>query len=305
MPNNYQIFLDNSLSNYEDRLSEVERKIFDYNDGQWIEYFNDSWLRESFMAGRAENKTRKVLDLAATFLLLGQYQKSNVMTKEKYKKAVDKEIPASSAPPSVNNLLYGSIDIDEEDSGASCSAQLRADEDVDKNIYTTTRKEFDKREEREKKSKLRWRQTKTFKLNRLHSTPQIKSYRIKPVKGSDGKILKDINYNVVLMDVPHIIGGHIGLLPESNRFVAPSYTSKWCLVNTDNEFKFNGIWYKIDSSVKQYDVTGKATNAHSDFTNKSEMDKILVIEMEDKTLHFFDMNVEPLDLNLITPLNGE
>lgn len=305
MPNNYQIFLDNSLSSFDDRLHEVERLILEYNDEQWEEYFNDNWLRESLQFGRSENKTKKVLDLAATFLLLGQYRDAKVLTKQKYKKMVDKEIPASSAPPNVENLIYSIENTEGIQRGDVCTSRLRADEDVDKNVYSLSNKEFEKREEKEKKSKLRWRQTKIFKLNRLHSTPQIKSYRIKPVKGSDGKILKDINYNVVLMDVPHTIGGHTGLLPEANRFVAPSYTSKWCLVNTDNEFKFNGVRYKIHPSVKQYEVTGKAVNANSDFTNKSDMDKILVIEMEDKTLHFFDMNIDSLDSNLITPMNGE
>lgn len=71
--------------------------------------------------------------------------------------------------------------------------------------------------------------------------------------------------------------------------VEKPYTSKWCLINTDNEFYFENQKYIIDKKVKQYKVKRD---------NQCEMDKILCIKQDGK-IYFFDMNIDQIDNKLI------
>lgn len=75
-----------------------------------------------------------------------------------------------------------------------------------------------------------------------------------------------------------------------DRLINPEkpYKSEWCLVNTDNEFAFNGVTYRISDEVEQYKV-------YED--NQCDMERILVMEQDN--IYFFDEDIFPIDEKLI------
>ena len=100
-----------------------------------------------------------------------------------------------------------------------------------------------------------WEDTRTYKLNMLHK--KVNKY----------KIYKNIE-NVIF---------------------------QWCTVDAENVFVFQGKEYQISKSLKQYEVYNKAVKLnngeYNNFSNKAEMDKILVVKINDHLL-FYDMNIE-------------
>lgn len=73
--------------------------------------------------------------------------------------------------------------------------------------------------------------------------------------------------------------------------------SKWCIVNTENEFSLSPKWsYIIDSSVNQYAVLNKPSlknGTMNDWTNQALMTKILVIDTNNE-MRFFDENLSEI-----------
>ena len=76
------------------------------------------------------------------------------------------------------------------------------------------------------------------------------------------------------------------------------YISEWCVVDTDNVFKFNNNNYKISEQALQYSIRTKKPN-HDDYKNDYQMDKILVYEQDDN-LFFFDQNIDRISSDKIT-----
>lgn len=68
-------------------------------------------------------------------------------------------------------------------------------------------------------------------------------------------------------------------------------TTKWCYVNTENEFKFNGNTYVIHQSVKEYIVHNKAGTVE-DYTNEAYMEDIFVVVDNENKLKFYNQNYE-------------
>lgn len=75
------------------------------------------------------------------------------------------------------------------------------------------------------------------------------------------------------------IGANLDYHYKIDRIIDPErpYNSKWCIVDTENAFKFGDEVLKIDESVEQYKV-GK--------DNRAEMDWIFVIEQDGKRLYY-------------------
>lgn len=70
-------------------------------------------------------------------------------------------------------------------------------------------------------------------------------------------------------------------LEKVEELVEKSQNHGWSIVNTENEFDFNGSTFKINESVVQYKVLSKGVE------NTSDMDSILCIDDGDE-IKFFD-----------------
>ncbi len=70
-----------------------------------------------------------------------------------------------------------------------------------------------------------------------------------------------------------ICGYNDGLFGVDEKIIA-----EWCLVDTENYFKFRGNKYLIDSILQEYKVSGD---------NESDMDKILCFYSYDRDKYFF------------------
>jgi hypothetical protein len=303
MPNGYTVFLDNSVSDHQARLALIQEHILDFENihgERWEEYFNNGWFRETSVAGTRFNQTRDILDKVATYLLAGHFEEGNVMTHRMQNKVADKEIPASCANSQVENLMYGTGS-DNEEGASNVSSELIIS-DTEKEPYDMSADEIEQRKKKARKTKKKWRHTVTYKINRLYSTPEIRTYRIKPVKNSDGKIEKDASGKPIFDAVYVTIGGNKARFEKPNKFKnVPDHTARWCLVSTDNIFYFNDKVYRIDDSVKQYTVTGKACKNGSDwnnFSNNATMERILCY-MDDGEMFFYDENINQIDNNMI------
>lgn len=76
-------------------------------------------------------------------------------------------------------------------------------------------------------------------------------------------------------------------LQKSTAIMEKAKQSKWCYVNTDNEFTFQGETYVISGEVEEYKVHNKASESE-DFTNEAYMEEILVVVDQDNRMQFYN-----------------
>lgn len=70
--------------------------------------------------------------------------------------------------------------------------------------------------------------------------------------------------------------------------------SNWCVVDTENEFTFQGVRYKIGFTVENYFVGNKPVYNNlkwNDWTNETAMDKILCVNHGGQ-IKFYDENID-------------
>jgi hypothetical protein len=67
----------------------------------------------------------------------------------------------------------------------------------------------------------------------------------------------------------------------------------FCRVNTGNAFEYDGVWRRIDASVKAY------RPKHTGSGTLYDMDQIVVVRMPDGMLHYFDQKLNAIDESLI------
>ncbi|MFQ3543627.1 hypothetical protein Q7A53_06030 [Halobacillus rhizosphaerae] len=88
-------------------------------------------------------------------------------------------------------------------------------------------------------------------------------------------------------------------LEKSTKILSNIKASKWCIVNTENEFVFLGHKFLIDEEVKEYIVHNKAGSVE-DYTNEAHMEEILVVvEDESGRLSFYNQNYDKIENNLV------
>jgi hypothetical protein len=234
---------------------------------------------------------KNILERCATYLLLGQFHENNILTLNKIRKYYDNEIPASSSDSNAYDLIYSSNETHEELTDVNLSAgseKVRKEPQKNKTLKSLMQIESD--EKRQKKRYIKYKKSKTYRMNKNYSTREVYTYKIKQLftKNDHGKKLPMKNiFGQAMFDVEYIsIGGNKGIIP----FDKP-YKAKWATVDTDNIFEFLGVKYKIDDSVEQYKVKED---------NQCEMDKILCyyIPHENK-YYFFDMNIYAIPNELI------
>lgn len=224
---------------------------------KWEDYCNDSNL---FLNDNVKN----FLDRCGTFLLLGNFKNGNILAPEKEKKINYIEKPESQCSENVKNLIGGTS----------------ADEN-----YTKERTYYDpyvgilygkKKSNYVKKKKQK--ETQYNKMEKIFDKDDINTYEIKEVGYSKTFKSSIIDY------VPKIIKGHKGLIDRNK-----DYISKWCLVDTEGNFIFEGDKYRISDDLVQYQ--GKVTKRSKE--KYYEMDKIFCIEQDDN-MYFYDMNLDKI-----------
>ncbi|AKQ08550.1 hypothetical protein PQE66_gp246 [Bacillus phage PBC2] len=87
-------------------------------------------------------------------------------------------------------------------------------------------------------------------------------------------------------------------LEKSTAIISNSKASKWCYVNTENEFKFMGKTFVIDPSVDVYKVHNKAGTTY-EYTNESYMFEILVVIDKEDKLKFYNQNYDYIESELV------
>lgn len=80
-------------------------------------------------------------------------------------------------------------------------------------------------------------------------------------------------------------------LEKSTAIISNAKKSKWCYVNTENEFQFGNHTYVIDNSVEEYKVHNKAGTTY-DYTNESYMFEVLVVVDENDHIKFYNQNYD-------------
>lgn len=80
-------------------------------------------------------------------------------------------------------------------------------------------------------------------------------------------------------------------LERSTAITSNAKLSKWCYVNTDNEFRFANHTYVIDNSVEEYKVYNKAGTTF-DYTNEAYMEQVLVVIDNNNDIKFYNQKYE-------------
>lgn len=202
----------------EERVSAVESLL-----SRWSDYCNRNWISVNYGDPFcSENKVKLFQNGLAYFLMLGNT--GGIVTD--YKRIADgkREIPISSCPSYVDDLLYGT--------GMTLASQNEHEESF--------RSALDNKDDfvtKTRKSKQKSSNTRYEKIRRIES-----------------------------------------FIGKSEYF--------YPIVNTDNEFVFQGKRYRIDNRVAGYN--GK--NVGSD--TLYDMDKIVCAISPDGKRYFFDMNMD-------------
>lgn len=80
-------------------------------------------------------------------------------------------------------------------------------------------------------------------------------------------------------------------LEKSTAIISKAKASKWCYVNTENEFRFKDHTYVIDNSVEEYKVHNKAGTTY-DYTNEAYMFEVLAVIDQDDNIKFYNQNYD-------------
>lgn len=291
---NIRIFF-NSKDNKNKLLENIVLDRLDEDLGiTYRQYCEDHWLwgrRYGSYGINYEDKVKSFLDRCGTFLLLGQFEKGEVLTDYMYKLARYKEVSYSGDWKDEENEV-----ILEEEVVKLKNKNTLNEKIIQNNIKQKYKKYYKKRKKRKKKI------SKSQKIMQIFSSPKVirntlynptnkeiyDKNNIKYPKFKNDKDLKKwLNksykniYGEKIWDYKMVeYGGHKGII-NPNR----PYISKWCVVDTRNIFEFQNKKYMISKNIKQYQV-GK--------DNKCEMDMILVFE-QDGNMYFFDQDINEIN----------
>lgn len=87
-------------------------------------------------------------------------------------------------------------------------------------------------------------------------------------------------------------------LEKSTKILKDAKITKWCYVDTENEFNFMNQTYVISQSVEEYKVYNKAGTV-DDYTNEAYMEEILVIVNLDNEMLFYNQNYGLIEKRLV------
>lgn len=237
--------------------------------------------------------TRKMLLDCANYLLR-ETQEGGILTPDKYSTINKRETVISNlANQSVYDYLYGYSEFNNDQ--GFYSAEI---ESIDQDLIEDYRNEIIPElsptinaEYRDSAKAKKWRDTKTYKMNILYSTKD-KYIEV----GDDDVFTYDLKKNEAgewSAEYPKFDGSTIHfskeLIHESRNGRIPidaDYISNWSYIDTENNFKFNGEYFIVDKSCKQYIVLDD---------NESKMDHVLGFYIKDNNEYiFFDENIEDI-----------
>lgn len=249
---------------------------------------NDNYI-ENWITFRG---TRKMLMDCANYLLR-ETQEDGVLTRSKLDIINKRETPISNlVNQSVYDFLYGDT-LQNEDGSTYISEIESIDQDIIEDYKYEIHNELESHllsselSDRDEK----WKDTTTYKLNMLYSTPD-KYIEV----GDDNVITYDLKKNDKgewVAEYPKFDGSTINfsklIIHNSRKGIIPldsHYTSHWAYVDTNNEFVFMDESYKIHKNCTQYQVGQD---------NESEMDHILCFYVEETDkYYFYDENIEEI-----------
>lgn len=284
--------LQKLLLNRKDKILNMTYE--DYCNNKWLWDEND---KKPFLS--YEDKTKFFLNRCADFLLLGEYNKSNVLTPYKNKLINDNEISYSGDPRDDKTEILLEQQVNKINSVLKNDLKPYTKSNI-KNYYNqykpqSSKRRFDKKTKINKIHNIYHKPSKIkrkyYKLTnkevydrnniqypKFDTEEELKKWQKRKYKNICGECVWDYK-NVK-------IKGHKGLIDKNK-----PYKVKWCSVNTDNEFMFDNNKYKISDKVEQY---GLKNDIYI-------MDKVLVYEQYGNK-YFFDQEIERIDNKFIKKL---
>lgn len=91
---------------------------------------------------------------------------------------------------------------------------------------------------------------------------------------------------------------NITRLEKSTAIISEALDTKWCYVNTDNEFTYRGVILVIDERVEEYKVYNKAGTVE-EYTNEAYMEEILAVTDRSNEVKFYNQNYDLIDSRLV------
>ena len=258
-------------NNKDDKKELLEKHILDY----WSPYCNDHWIwLGKFEEGKwnYEDKVKHFLGRCANFLLIGDYEENDIMSGSDIGRVV------------VNELSL-------EGDWQNENMEIDLDDTID--YLNNNEKVNFGRDSKMLETKLNNKPTQPSRKNKSRTSKMLEIYSEEEKEFDDYDEIHISNTFSVWKQTKKTIPTREGLINRSK-----PYISEWCVVDTDNVFKFNNNNYKISEQVSQYSIRTKKPN-HDDYKNDYQMDKILAYEQEGK-MYFFDQNVDRIEIDKIT-----
>lgn len=258
--------------NAKDNKNELLHKhILEY----WEDYCNTHWVwlgKFEDNKWNYEDKVKHFLNRCANFLLMGDYDKQNIMSGKDIGRIQTNELSLD------GDWKNESLEIELEETVEFLNGYVKSNFVRDGKMLET---EFDNKPLTANKK------TKTKTTNMLN----IYSEEEKEVE--DYERVHISNTFNIWKQATKKIPARKGMIDKSK-----PYISEWCAVDTENIFESQGSKYKISESVLQYNIRTKMPR-FDDYKNDYQMDQVLVYE-QDNNLYFFDQNIEQIDNKNIT-----
>lgn len=260
--------------NSEDNKKELlEKYILEY----WEEYCNTHWIwLGKFEENKFnyEDKVKHFLNRCANFLLMGEYERSNIMSGKDIGRIQANELSLE------GDWQNESLEIDLDDTIDYLNNHMKMNFSRDSKILET---EFD---------------NKPIQSNKKHKSKTIKMLHI---YSEEEKEVDDYE-RVHISNTFNIWRQYTKKIPARKGIIdkSKSYIAGWCIVDTENIFEFKGNKYKISEDIPQYSIRIKKPR-YDDYKSDYQMDQILVYEQEG-SIFFFDQNIEQIENEKIIKL---
>ena len=306
----YKIIMPNGqkkniyYNNLDNKIDLVEQEVLRY----WEDYLLSHWIwLGRYEQGRLnyEDKVKSLLDRCGTFVLFGDFKEHDILSNSKRNQMYDNEVLLSCVPDDVKDIVFG-IDVE---SGDITQTPKRSSTIITNEILSGNKQytqEIKIHKKRFPKVIKRYKQSHHYKIKKIYFTKDRIVKELYKIKNGDlqekplnrelpeeelikwqQKPFKNIHGENVYEYRDKVIKGHSGIIDSSL-----PYIWKWCYVNTDNEFEFNGQKYKISNEVGQY--SGRIVrNRRGDEDIVYDMDMILCYEQNDRQF-YFDQKIDQI-----------
>ena len=258
--------------NAKDNKNELLHKhILEY----WEDYCNTHWVwlgKFEDNKWNYEDKVKHFLNRCANFLLIGDYDKQNIMSGKDIGRIQTNELSLD------GDWQNESLEIELEETVEFLNGYVKSNSVRDGKMLET---EFDNKPLTKNKN------TKTTNILNIYSEEEkeIEDYERVHISNT---------FNI-WKKATKVISSRKGIIDKTKHYV-----SEWCAVDTENIFTFQDKKHKISEDVSQYTIRTKKPR-YDDYKSDYQMDQILVYEQEGE-LFFFDQDIQQLEDNKITVL---